>query len=149
MRTGSCRRGTLRRFGTRRAKISCVLTTTNSARNRVCFSNDSPFKKLTSRRTSARAGLGIPIAAVSTLYRGRRLRPPCLVGLSARNFRIPVFRKTGRTLGRTDLLIMRACGFGVTPNDLQFPRVYRCLRSQKFHYVSVDRPVCHSCSHTF
>lgn len=119
------------------ANVDYALVAAGDRNGEIYFDASDPFGGLAMDAPSGVNCITVPVRTVDSLVAERRLAPPFLMKLDTHGFEVPIFVGAGQTLGATELIIVEAYNFTLTPGCLRFHELCAYLEQRGFRCIDM------------
>lgn len=118
-----------------------VLAAAGDKDGSVFFQEGDLFGGVAAHKPTGAGFRQVPMIAIDTLVKERRLKPPFLLKLDTHGFEVPILDGARETLSRSALLVIETYNFQLTPDSLRFHEICSYLEARGFRCVDLSNPV--------
>lgn len=119
------------------ANVDYALVAAGNRDGEIHFDASDPFGGLALDTPSGPNCITVPVRRVDSLAAERRLVPPFLVKLDTHGFEVPIFEGATETLKATELVVVEAYNFMLTPGCLRFHELCAYLEQRGFRCIDM------------
>lgn len=122
----------LRSFIAQHANAEFVLAAAGGEEGSIYFDATDPFGGIASSTALGSGGTTVPMITIDSQVAARSLRPPFLIKLDTHGFEMPILAGAEETLKHTNVLVIEAYNFDITPSAVRFSELCSRLEAQGF-----------------
>ena len=130
-------RNSLDRFKEENSNVDFVLAAAGRSEGKIYFDNEDLFGGVASEKPLAKNCIEVPVVAIDSEVRNRKLQGPFLIKLDTHGFEVPILEGATETLQGAELVIIETYNYRLTNDSLKFHQMCSYMEERGFSTIEV------------